>query len=280
MHDDFDFFEQGFEEMVSDQKKSAKTTSTKFPISYFSQPGTYIFRLYPENYNGKPRMRRIIWSNQLHKFKRVLSTKEDKRVDNLLNQYKNYSNDFTKLWSHKVKQEAIMMGFLISGPKHKNIQPENTASLFVLDWKQLSALDSFFNSLEAEGASLRSFLHPNKPSNAIKITVEKVQKGEKTETVVNVSATMSSEYTLPAMDLSLPNGIEFPGLDNLHVPINSILTDDLFNEFKTHVEQKVKEYSQFKEKNNYNPEDQNQEKGYQIDQDEEALNKVGSAAKK
>ena len=262
---DYDFFEDGIDELlVSQKKESAVGTKQKFPVSYMSKEGTYIFRLYPENYHGKPRMRRIIWSYQLDKFRRVLSNKDDNRVDSLLESVKQYDNPSNKFWSHKKKQEAIMLGYLIGAPTDKNIQPAGTASLLVMNWIQMSSLDSFFESLEEEGIRLKDFLNPKNRSNAIKMTIKKVQKGKKTETVVNVSATSSSDYELPPLVDVLPNGVEFPGLDYLHVKHDAKLTDEIFSEFKKFIMDKVNKTREVKEKNSYNPDEDNQEGGYNV----------------
>jgi hypothetical protein len=271
-------YERCFDEMFSEQKKEKESTTkfAKFPISYCSKEGTYIFRIYPENYNGKPRMRRVIWSNTLHKFRKVLAVKGDNRISDLLKEYEDCNNQKTMLWRHKAKQEAIILAYLISAPKDKNIREDNSASLLVLDNTQMNALDGFLSSLEEEGVSLRNFLHPNKPSNAIKMVVKKDGK----KFLVNFSATTNNEYILPPLNEALPQGIEFNGLDKLHVPTDAFLTDELFNEFKTHIEKECLEVRKFKENNVYNPKDQEQERGYDVNKDEKDLHEVGKAALK
>ena len=268
---DYDFFDEGFDDMRTEEKKSTSGESTKFPISYFGVEGTYIFRLYPENHNGKPRMRRVVWSNQLHNYRRVLTKKGDTRIDDLVQEAKDKKLDSPKVgfWRHKKSQDAIMMGYLYSAPENKNIQKPDTASAFVMNWAQLKQLDAFFESLEEEGVSLRKFLHPGKASKAIKMTIRKEKKGKKTETMINISATVNDEYELPPMEEALPAGIKFPGLDNIHVKHDAHLTDELFADFKKFYDDKVAKLTEFHSDNVQNPGDSSQEQGYQVEFDDE-----------
>lgn len=263
---DYDFFDEGFDEMIDEQKKSSSGPTDKFPISYFGAEGTYIFRLYPENYNGKPRMRRVVWSNQLNNFRRVLTEKGDTRIDDLVKEAidKKYESKSAGFWRHKKNQDAIFMGYLYSAPENKNIQKPETASAFIMNWLQLKQLDAFFDGLEEEGVSLRKFLHPGKPSNAIKMTIRKEQKGKKTETLINVSATTNADYELPPMESALPEGMEFPGLDNLHVKADAFLTDELYADFKKYYDEKVAKILEFRAGNIQDPSNVEQEQGYEV----------------
>lgn len=270
---DYDFFEDGFDDMVKEQKKSSPSSSekTRFPISYLGAPGTYIFRLYPENYNGKPRMRRVVWSNQLNNYKRVIPDKGDTRVDDLVKEAieQKLESKTAKFWSHKKTQDAIMMGYLYSGPEHKNIQPSNTASAFIMNWKQLKGLDSFLEGLEAEGVSLRKFLHPGKPSNAIKMVIEKTGSGINTVTTINFSSTVNSDFELPPMTESLPQGMEFPGLDEIHVSTSAVLTEELFQDFKKYHTEKVSKILKDRNGSAQSPGDPDKEQGYKVEFDDE-----------
>lgn len=271
---DYDFWDEGFDDMIKEQRKNSSSSASKddrFPISYFGEAGTYIFRLYPEKYNGKPRIIREVWSNQLHNYRRVLTKKGDNRIDDLVKeaQDKKLDNNNIKLWRHKKSQDGIMMGYIISAPEGKYIQPAGNASAIVMNWRQLQALDSFFKSIEAEGASLRKFLHPGKPSNAIKMTIDKVQKGKKTETIINVSATTTADYELPPMESVLPEGIEFKGLDDIHVKADAYLTDELYAEFKKYYDEKIEEVLKFRGQATHNPKDSSTEEGYVPEFDDE-----------
>ena len=278
MSDNYDFFDDGFDDMMSEQKKSSSAVSsdTRFPISYFGEPGTYIFRLYPENYNGKPRMRRVVWSNQIHGYKRVLTQKDDKRIDDLLASVKDYDSKSAGFWRHKKSQDAIMMGYLYSAPEGKSIKPKNTDSAFVMNWLQLKNLDMFFDGLEEEGVSLRQFLHPNKPSNAIKMTIQKVTKGKKTETLITVSATQRNDYELPEMSESLPEGVQFTGLDDIHVKADAFLTDELYAEFEKDILTRKAQIEEFRASNIQDPSDSDQEQGYKVEFDDEVKSASGN----
>jgi len=274
----YDFFEDesSFEEMRKSEKKetSSKNSGDRFPITYFGAEGTYIFRIYPENYHGKPRMRRIVWSNQLHNYQRVLSKKDDSRIDDLIKKASDEKLDSqsTGFWRHKRSQDAIMLGYLIQAPESKNIQEAGTASAFVMNWLQLQSLESFFDSLEEEGMSLRKFLHPGRPSHAIKMTIKKVKKGKKTETLINVSSTTSNDFELPPMEEALPEGTKFPGLDELHVKADAFLTDKLYSDFKKYYDEKVSKVMEFRNQNQHDPQDSTKEQGYEVKFDGESGN--------
>lgn len=267
---EYDYFEDGFEEMIKDQKKGSTGVKDRFPVSYFGAEGTYIFRLYPENYKGKPRMRRTVWSNQLHNYRRVLTKKGDTRIDDLVKsaQEQGFDGKTTGFWKHKKNQDAIMMGYLISAPENKSIQKPGSATAIIMNWLQIESLDSFFDSLEEEGVSLRKFLHPGKPSRAIKMTIKKVQKGKKMETIVNCSSTQDDTYELPPLKEALPEGMEFPGLDEIHVKSDQYLTDELFEEFKKYYDEKINKIKEFKG-NSHDPQDGSKDQGYQVEFEED-----------
>jgi hypothetical protein len=280
--DSYDFWEDGCETMLQEQKKQNSSSEERFPVTYVGTEGTYIFRIYPENYKGTPRLFRTVWSNRLHNNRRVISEKEDRRIDDLVQKAKDNGWDSKKegFWKHKTKQEGIMMAYLISAPEGKYIAAPNSATALVLGWQHLQSLDMFLQDLEKEGASVMKLLHPGKPNPAIKMIVRKVTKGKKSETQVNCSFTASNDFELPPLSETLPEGIKYEGLDQIHVSVDSKLTDEMFDEFKKYYDEKVQKIIEFASSEAYDPKNQNLEQGYKpVFDDDEEENTPSTAAK-
>lgn len=266
--DNFDFYIDGFDEAVgSDLTLTANSNyedKPKFPITYAGQEGTYTFRIFPENYKGKPRFYRMLTTNQLQNYKKVIKPAQENRIDNLIKEAKEKGvDDYTSgFWKHKKKTEAVMMVYLISAPEGKYVQPSGSASALILSYKQLEAIKGFFAELQDEGTNIMEFLHPQKPSNAIKLTIRKQKKGKKIDTTINVSSTTSSDYELPEMSEVLPKGIEFEGLDKTYVTPNQVITDEEFEDFKTYFNDEVTKILNTHEA--FDPESSETEQGYKV----------------
>ena len=271
--DNFDFYIKNFDDVVGKDLTSSNSFSkedrVKFPVTYAGQEGTYIFRMYPDNYKGKPRFWRLLTTNQLQNYKKVIKPKTETRMDDLIADAKEKGvDDYTSgLWKHKKKTEAVMMVYLISGPDGKYVQPSGTATALILSYKQLEAIKGFLSGIQEEGTNIMEFLHPEEASNALKLTIRKQKKGKKTETSINVSSTTSSDYHLPDMNEVLPEGVDFIDLESTYVKPDQLITDEEFEDFKTFFNDKVNELLNNKEE--YNPESSETEKGYEVSFDEE-----------
>lgn len=252
---DFDYFDSGFEEMVEDQKKEANE-GKGFPTSYAGPEGTYIFRIYPEKYEGKPRMRRIYWANQIHKYKKVLAVKEDTRIKELLDsaEKKGFDGRQRGAWQHRPSKEGVLLAYLIAAPKHKNIKKAGNLTALVLDWRQVAAFETFMEEYQEEtGESLKSLLDPRKSSKAIKMTISSKKENNKKKTFVDFTTTSKDDYELPKLSEMIPEGQEFEGLDSLGVPADRFLTEELFSEFQDYINKELKKLGDFKDANRYQP---------------------------
>lgn len=270
--DNFDFYIENFDEKVGNDLVSNGSNyeeKARFPITYAGQEGTYVFRIYPDNYKGKPRFWRLLTTNQLQNYKKVIKPKNETRIDDLIAEAKEKGvDDYTSgLWKHKKKTEAVMMVYLVSAPEGKYIQPAGTATALVLSYKQLEAVKGCFKDLQDDGVNIMEFLHPNKTSNAIRLTISKQKKGKKTETTIRVLPTTSSEYDLPDINEVLPEGIEFTGLEETYVLPDQEITDEEFEDFKTFFNEEVNKF--LNSRAEFNPEDPETEKGYDIKFDDE-----------
>lgn len=275
--ENYEFFFKGFDEKVA---KSMTTTASesslkervKFPITYAGQEGTYIFRIYPDNYKGKPRFFRMLTINQLPNNKKVFKPMNENRIDKLITEAneKGIDNFTSGLWKNKWKTEAVMMVYLISAPDGKYVQPSGSASALILNYKQLEAINLYFKGLEKnEGVDIMDFLNPLEPRNAIKLTITKQRNGKKEETIIGVSGTTSSDYELPPMKEVLPEGITFEGLEETYVKPDQLLTEDEFEDFKTYLNEVIREYNTKKEKETFDPNSSEAEKGYKVQFDDE-----------
>lgn len=269
----FDFFdEEGFDEMITEQKKATSEAKKYIPNTKAWTEGDYIFRIYPELYNGKPRMRRTVWTHQLHDYKMVLSPKDDNRINDLIWDAKErgYNPMTTLFWKNRSNKETIMMVELYSGPESKYIHEGTTA--LILNDLQVQGLDSFLESIENEGISLRSFLNPNKPNYAIKMNISKVAKAgsKKKTTKINFSNTMKSNYELnPSIEAGLPDGVKFEGLDNVYVREDSALTEEQFASFKEYYDAKLLEIDKAAASHNEDPNASSANAGYEVNFDDE-----------
>ncbi len=254
LDEDYGFFEDNFDKGLEEQKKAGGSSGPRIPLIYMYEEGTYTFRLYPENYKGAPRWMRHLWYNKLHGWNRVISTKEDKRVDTLCEEYEKLGLKSRKngAWLHKTQKQGIMMAYLIKAPK-KYKEHEGKAVCLVLNWQHMQGWSSFEENYDEDdmGFSYREFLHPMKEAPGIKMSVE-IEQGATKKTHVNVSATRST-YDLPSLRESLPEGVEFKGLDYLYVSTESVLTDKLFEEFKAHLDSELSKLQAHQSQNQYNP---------------------------
>lgn len=262
---DYSFWDKGFDAMVEEREKQKSSASKgRFPISYVGKSGTYIFRIYPEEYEGRARTERVVWTNQLHNYKRVINKPDDTRIDDLVKEAKERDLDSKTegFWRHKKSKDVILMAYLISAPEDKYIQPAGTATALILTSKQFEQYQSFLMGLAEEGIKEKDFLNPTKPNHAIKMKIDRVQENNSTKVIINVSATTSADYDLPDMETVLPEGVEFTGLDDIFVKPDAVLTDELYAEFKQYYDDKVAKVLKFKGESTYSPEDKNAESGY------------------
>ena len=260
---DYDFFgsvEGLFEDLVSEQ--GAASGGVRFPYTYVGLPGTYMFRLYPENHNGRTRFLRELWAHKLHNNRRVLTKREDKRLDDLISWAENEGLKDKKkgAWKYKARSDGILMAHLFKGPKDKYIH-EGTTCL-VLNYKQVDALKAYFRSIEANDGKLEDYLDPRKSCPAICLTIA----NDKDKTIsMGISGGPMNPTLVELPPMSLPEGIEFTGLDNLYVKSDSFLTDEDYLAFELALKKDVSEYLAYKASlgDAHNPEEA-KEKGYEI----------------
>jgi hypothetical protein len=262
---DYSFFDDQFDDMISNQK-SESGTFVGIPTTYLTTPGTYFFRIYPENYKGAPRLRRTIWSHKLVKQKIIALPKEDTRITELVNKLKEKGpkKGPKSAFTHALKFEGVFLGYIIKAPEGKYVAKANTVSALVMNGKQLDGFQSFIENFGEEGASLKQFLDPRLKAKAIKLVVTSKKGANGNNEYTHSFSKTDGEYDLPNLEDSLPEGVVYEGLDNLYVKTSQTLTDKLYSEFKNMVEANLREFEAY-QTTKQNPDDEDSTPGYDVD---------------
>ena len=272
---DYGFFDQvedtNYENLIGQDSKT-QNNNDFFPLSYGNVEGTYKFRIYPENYNGRPRFLREVWSHKLEDGKRVIAHKDDTRVKEIIDwaTEKGLTNRKDGAWKHAAMKHGILMVYMFDAPSNKYVKKEQ-ATAFILEWRQLDALKAFFQSIEENGTNLLDFLHPGKANPGIVMTVSGQGKEQKVNCSVTGGPMNVTKLELPPMEL--PAKHPFTGLDHIYVDVNDTITDEQLASFKEYIEDKVEKYEEYKDAQNSDRPNLNEdENSYQVNMSQEAVN--------
>lgn len=261
----FDSVKGGYNDIIAPDS-TGDSSEEYFPMSYANTPGTYKFRIYPENYNGRPRFYREVWHHKLpqkdgEKIKNIkaISPLNDNRISDIIvwAEKEGLKSKKNGAWKYKSSKYGVLMVHMYEAPENKYIKKGSTG--LVLNYKQIDEFKNFLQSIETSGSDLLSFLDPRNSNPGL---VMNISADRKTTFGVTGGPMKAINFELPPMEL--PVGHKFEGLDKVYVNSDQFVTDEMVAKFREFIEEEVEKYQEYVEARGLtnNPEDG--EQGYQI----------------
>jgi len=198
----------------------------RVPVAYLNE-GKYRIRIWPDrDSKGRPRVMRHVFIQRLHDNQFYLASDQIGKVIDESQEVKDELKRFAR------QEISLLMCQIVSvEPENQFVKPDTDVCI-VLRQAGTFSLHSFMASLSSD--EKRQFLNTKAPAIPITITV--------TNGGFNVKMEINPRDSVHVMrEMSLPAESEWEGLDRIYIPVDKIVTEELFHAFRRAVgEIKVK----------------------------------------